>query len=207
LDDEALTCLAGVFPAFRARPRGEHAEHRYRTHRAVSRLLETLATPKPLVLALDDLHWADAGTIELLGALLRRPPGAPVLVALAFRPRQLPERLLAALERGASVRLEVGPLGSEEARELVGEDLDEALYEESAGNPFYLEQLARTPRRPVAGQVAIAGVEVPRGVAIALAEELTLLSTEGRRLLEGAAVAGDPFEPELAAARDGDRRG
>ena len=39
---------------------------------------------KPLVLILDDLHWADSGSIELLGALLRRPPSAPVLLAMAL---------------------------------------------------------------------------------------------------------------------------
>ena len=47
------------------------------------------------------------------------------------------------------------------------------------------------------------GVEVPRAVAAALAEELALLSDGGRRVLEGAAVAGDPFEPELVAAAAG----
>ena len=49
-------------------------------------LLEALADPKPLVLILDDLHWADSGSLELLGALLRRPPAAPVLLALADPP-------------------------------------------------------------------------------------------------------------------------
>ena len=74
-------------------------QERYRLHRAVRALLEELAAPKPLVLMLDDLHWADSGSLELLGSLLRRPPAAPVLLALAVRPRQVPERLAAALER------------------------------------------------------------------------------------------------------------
>src|SRR5215468_10341513 len=58
-----------------------------------------LAADRPLVLVLDDFHWADSASGELLGALLRRPPAAPVLLALAVRPRQMPERLAAALER------------------------------------------------------------------------------------------------------------
>jgi hypothetical protein len=72
------------------------------------------ATPadKPLVLVLDDLHWADPASVELLGALLRRPPAAAVLIAVAVRPRQAPERLSAALNRarhdGSLVRVEVG---------------------------------------------------------------------------------------------------
>ena len=44
-------------------------------------------------------HWADPASVELLGALLRRPPGAAVLIAVALRPRQTPDRLAAALER------------------------------------------------------------------------------------------------------------
>ena len=57
-----------------------------------------------VVLLLDDVHWADAGSIELLDALLRRPPAAAGLIALAVRPRQLPERLAAALERAHRAR-------------------------------------------------------------------------------------------------------
>ena len=110
---------------------------------------------RPLVLVLDDFHWADSASVELLGALLRRPPAAAVLIAVALRPRQTPERLAAALERAhraaALTRIELGALTPDEARELLGERVDAAgaavLYEESGGNPFYLEQLARSLER------------------------------------------------------------
>ena len=62
-------------------------------------LLEQLAATQPLVLVLDDFHWADSASVDLLGALLRRPPAARVLLVLGARPRQLPERLASALER------------------------------------------------------------------------------------------------------------
>ena len=210
LDDDVLGDLAQVFPAIPGNGRAAPGD-RYRTHRAVARLLEALATPKPLVLLLDDLHWADAGSCDLLGSLLRRPPGR-VLIALTLRPRQLPERLAAALERanraGTLQRLALERLNRDEARELLGADVDaDALYEQSGGNPFYLEQLARSPHAgepDVPGAaVSLAGVEVPRAVAAALAEELAMLSDGARRVLDGAAVAGDPFEPELAAAAAG----
>jgi predicted ATPase len=100
LDEDVRGQLAHVFPSLP--PGGDGADlqdERYRTHRAVRQLLETLATTKPLVLLLDDLHWADSGSIELLGFLLRRPPAAAVLMALAVRPRQAPERLCGPLER------------------------------------------------------------------------------------------------------------
>ena len=134
---------------------------RYRSHRAVRALLELLAGTQPLVLMLDDLHWCDPASIELLGALLHRPPVAPVLVALAARPLQTDERLSAAIERAhrsaTLVRLELVALTSGEAGRLLGGAVggDEAavLYRESGGNPFYLEQLART-RKPGAARAA-----------------------------------------------------
>ena len=178
-------------------------------------LLEHLGRTRPLILVLDDVHWADPASVELLAALLRRPPAAAVLMALALRPRQVPERLAAALARAdrAAVltRVELAALTPLEARELLGEAVDLAhasvLYEESGGNPFYLEQLARlrdrSDARSSVSAVRMGGIEVPPVVAASLAEELALLSPERRRILEGAAVAGDPFEPELAAAAAG----
>jgi hypothetical protein len=148
----------------------------------------------------------------LLGALLRRPPGTAVLIALAVRPRQTPEYLSAPLERahreGVLTRIELGALTPAEARAFLGELVDPAeaaaLYEESGGNPFYLQQLARALElthgaASAAAEVSLA-IGVPSAVAAALTEELALLSEPARLALEGAAVAGDPFEPELAAA-------
>ena len=181
--------LARVLPSLSelARP-AELAlqDERYRAHRAVRDLLERLAATKPLVLVLDDVHWADSASVELLGALLRRPPAAAVLLALGARPRQLPDRLARALERaarsGALTRLELAELERDDALRLLGEEVDrelaEGLFAESGGNPFYLQQLARTPRTErSADPASLAGVDVPPAVAAALTEELELLST------------------------------
>jgi DNA-binding CsgD family transcriptional regulator/tetratricopeptide (TPR) repeat protein len=219
LDADVRAELGHVFPSLTtlaAGPQTALQHERYRSHRAVRALLEQLASAQPLVLTLDDLHWADPASVELLGALLRRPPSAPVLLALATRPLHVPERLAAALERASRAdeitRIELGALSVEEARELLGRagapaDSD-VLYRESGGNPFYLEQLARSLERASSVAVArdetsLAGIGVPAAVAAALAEELALLSESERIVLEGAAVAGDPFEPELAAAAAG----
>jgi ATP/maltotriose-dependent transcriptional regulator MalT len=212
LDGAVQAELAHVFPSLSALAGGHQVSlqhERYRSHRAVRTLLEHLARPLPLVLVLDDFHWADSASVELLGALLRRPPAA-VLTAVARRPRQTPERLAITLERAhrsaAMTRIDLGALTLDEARQLLGERFDAAraglLYQESGGNPFYLEQLARSPApqsTSVPG-ISLTGLDVPEAVAASLAEELTLLSSAGRLVLDGAAVAGDPFEPELAAA-------
>ncbi len=215
LDDDVRTELAHVFPALSKLASGRAAalqHERYRSHRAIRELLEQLATRKPLVLVLDDFHWADSASAELLGALLRRPPAEAVLIALAVRPRQMPGRLAAALERAQRAatltRIELAPLSRAETRDFLGQSVDgteaTAFYEQSGGNPFYLEQLARSLERTGADATAAAemsaAIGVPSAVAAALTEELALLSDAARLVLEGAAVAGDPFEPELAAA-------
>jgi len=102
LDDDVSRELAAIFPALPRDPdsavsRGEGAE-RYRLHYAVRSVLERLARRQPLVLALDDVHWADAASVELLSHLLRRFRG-PGLLAFAYR--NAPSRLLAALEGAA----------------------------------------------------------------------------------------------------------
>jgi DNA-binding NarL/FixJ family response regulator len=209
LDPATRSELGQLLPALAdSGPAPETALHeRYRTHRAARMLLEHLAVPKPLVLLLDDFHWADPASTDLLSALLRRPPAAGVLIALAARPTQLPTRLATALERahraGVLARVELPPLTREETRELVGAHA-ELLFDETGGNPFYLEQLARAPAERLSGaadgEVSLAGLEVPPMVAAALTEELSLLAEHARRVLDGASVAGDPFEVDLAAA-------
>ena len=212
LDDQVRAELAHVFPSMWALAEDHEVapqHERYRSHRAVRDLLERLAGPRPLVLVLDDAQWADSASIELLGALLRRPPASPVLTALGLRPHPTPERLSAAITRahreGVLTGIELGPLSLVDAGALLGRAVDapttSSLYETSGGNPFYLQQLARTlDLTTTTDTVELSqAIEVPSAVAAALAEELASLSGPARLVLEGAAVAGDPFEPELAA--------
>jgi DNA-binding NarL/FixJ family response regulator len=219
LDDEVRGELGQIFPSLSTFVTGGRSTlqvERYRMHRAVRELLERLAATKPLVLVLDDFHWADYASAELVGALLRRPPAARVLMVLAARARQLPTPVAAALDRahrdGVLDRIELGPLTRGEALELIGQATEDpvaaALYKDSGGNPFYLEQLTRSRDQPVPGSpgpedVSFAGVRVPPMVAAALTEELAVLSDGARLVLEGASVAGDPFEPDLAASAAG----
>ena len=146
--------------------------------------------------------WADSASVELLGALLRRPPAEAVLMALARRPGTTPDYLSPALERAhrlaALTRIELCALTPVEARVPgggVGVADATVLYEESGGNPLYLEQLARARDRAAAAmpaaEIALSGIGVPSAVAASLSEGLALLSDGGRRVLEGAAVAGD----------------
>src|SRR5262245_29175502 len=133
LDDDVQAELAHVLPSLSPLADGRKValqHERYRSHRAMRALVELLAEEAPLVLVLDDFHWADSASVELLGALLRRPPSAAVLTAVALRPRSPSERLTAALvsaqRAGALNRIDLGTLSAREARELLGQTVAEA---------------------------------------------------------------------------------
>jgi DNA-binding NarL/FixJ family response regulator len=209
--DEGLVGELGeVLPSLRSpggHSLGSVPDERYRVHRAVRRLLDRLSRVQPLVVVLDDLHWSDAASVELLAALLRRPPEAAILIALAFRPAQAPPRLEACLAAPMVQMIALQPLSQADSAALLrGLDPDAAadIYRHGGGNPFYLEQLARMihGRNSTAGprdDPPIAASGVPGAVAASLAEEIASLPVQTRAMLQSAAVAGDPFEPELAA--------
>jgi ATP/maltotriose-dependent transcriptional regulator MalT len=211
LDADAVQELASIFPSLPT-PDGGSASggrgaERYRLHYAIRSLLERLTKRQPVVLAFDDVHWADAASAEMLTHLLRRFSG-PLVMAVAYRPSA--ERRLAALaataQPGSSTRFELGALTAAQARHLIGPDVDDTartvLYRESGGNPFYLEQLARSRAVEPTGIVVAdrSPQSVPHAVIAAIHAELLAVSADARLTLEAGAVVGDSFEPELVAA-------
>src|SRR6266536_2201578 len=207
---DRLGALAVVFPSLGALDEAVEypvsALERFRVYQAVRELIERLAARSPLVLILDDLQWADGASLELIAYLLRRPPQAEVMVAMALRTGQADPsvvKAIADIQRSRVVQMiELGPLTEESVRQLLREvgDLDvERLHRESGGNPFFALQLARTAPTD-ADAVAAGGLGVPPAVARAIAAELNELSSAARVLAEAAAVLGDPFDLDLAAA-------
>src|SRR5207342_2483449 len=108
---------------------------------------------------LDDVHWADPATLELLEHLLRRPPQRPHLLVVALRPGHVAERLLAVCPAAA---LDLGPLARAAADPLLADlenpDERERVFTQSGGNPLLLAELAR----------AGPGASVPGGVVAAV---------------------------------------
>ncbi|MFD9479536.1 AAA family ATPase [Streptomyces nojiriensis] len=210
LGQQQLALLATVFPAIPATGSADLVDaERYRLHRAVRALLELVAEPSGLVLVFDDLHWADEGSVELLDHLLRHPPQARLVLALAGRPRQTSLRLWHALSRAASdggaQLLELTPLGRADAGRVMPEGLGrsrrEELYRASGGNPFYLEALVRAGERGVAvGDTALhPDGAIPVAVHAVLAAELAALTPHERVVAHAAAVVGDDFEADSLA--------
>lgn len=173
-------------------------------------LLDQLARPRGLVVVLDDLHWADTGTVTLIGELLRHPPTAPLLLALAYRPRQVSVRLASMLAAGAAAdtveRMVLAPLSLDDAHAFLGPDTDPtavpAKHAASGGNPRYLAAVAEadtwqlTPG--IDGMLGL--VTPPTAVRDAIDAELVRLSDNARVVAWAAAVAADTVDGGLLAA-------
>jgi DNA-binding SARP family transcriptional activator len=180
---------------------------RMRLHEALAAALEQAAAGRPLALVLDDLHWADAGTLEFLRRLAVRGAAMPTLVIATSRPGELSAgaplaRALIEIARDAPVtRVTLGGLTLDETAALVtgragGGDADvEGLVRRTGGNPFFLEALVD------AGLTE--GGDLPAGVAELVAARIEWLGPEVRDLLEAAAITGREFDLELAAATAG----
>jgi DNA-binding CsgD family transcriptional regulator len=206
--------LATVLPAFEARGEaGAPAHERHRAYAAVRRLLSAIADERPLLLILDDVHWADPASAELLAYLCARPPRGPVALALGLRPAQVPslldQALASAVREDEALRLDVRPLAPEASQQLLGDaipaDVAATLHRESGGTPFFLLALARAYEQGErdAAVPAEDAVSVPPAVRAALAGELTALSPPALTLLRGAAVAGDPCDLRVAVRAAG----
>jgi ATP/maltotriose-dependent transcriptional regulator MalT len=213
LGTETLAELGGVFPALRSLDPGSDepttSAERHRAYHAARELMERLAVKQPLVLVLDDIHWADGASLELASHLFRRPPRARVVLAVALRRGQVDHATQAVMDstlRGSeSVHsIALGPLVPADAQVLTGladQAEAECVYRRSGGNPFYMLELTRgrSDRESSADDEG----DVPSAVVAAIVRELDGLSGPARRLAEAGAVAGDPFELDLALGAAG----
>ena len=210
LDPEARDVLAATVPAFADPAAPASPVAAYRVSRAARTLLSALSRTGPVVLALDDVHWADEESLALLAYLLRHPPSGPVLLAFTHRLPGLPVSVEAALGQASVESVQLQPLRFDEARLLLPSELEERearrLWYDSGGNPLYLRELARNHERDGdvdQAQTAMLPAGVPTVVATSVGHELAALDEDdaggwARDLLQAAAVLGDGFELQVA---------
>jgi hypothetical protein len=168
---------------------------------AVRRLLEALARERPLVVVLEDLHWAEPTLLDLVEHVSRWSRDAPILLLGLARPELIEER---PRWEGTLVRLD--PLSPAEASQLL-EALDDKrllsprvrarVADTAQGNPLYAEQLVAMIAETGADEAAAA---LPPTIQALLAARLDHLDPAGRDVLERAAVVGKEFWPGAVAA-------
>ena len=171
-------------------------------------VLGRIAAQRPLVLVIEDLHWADRSTLDLVAFLMRTPPAGPVLLAVTYRTDELhrghPLRpLLAELERVRAIeRIELAPFDrAQVAAQLEGilgepaeRDVADRVFERSEGNAFLVEEMLGIVR-------AGADIELlPPSLRDVLLARTETLPDSVRRTLRLAAVAGRRVPDRLLAA-------
>lgn len=190
--------IGAVLPAVGEPPSAPGTVLRHHAHLATQALLERLTADRALLLLLDDVHWADGGTVELIDHLLRHGLSGRLLLAVGFRPRQVSGRLAGVLSRAVAevcVRyIRLGPLSVKQSAELLGcppaDPVANRLHEAADGNPLYLRTLARTG---VAGLSS--DMPLPADVDAALRTEVERLPAVARAVIEAASVLGTVFDP------------
>lgn len=192
--------VPGGLPGFdRAAEPQDSSADRYRTFRTVRGLLESAGSSAGLLVVLDDVHWADEGSLELLEHLLRHPPRGTVVLALAHRPRQsglhLHTVLNEALRAGRARRVQPPRLSAEEAAALLPDDISRAqsslLLDESDHNPGLLKAFAAM-RLPL-GSKWTSTANLPVDLLAEVLRDFHALSPTGQRVARAAAILDEPL--------------
>jgi class 3 adenylate cyclase/tetratricopeptide (TPR) repeat protein len=188
---------------------------RFHLYDAVTRLLLHLAEESPMVLILEDLHWADAASLQLLTFLAPRLMEASILLVGTYRPVELtPEHPLAIalgslVRKTQVVRVEVGGLLAADVDSFIAGTtgspapaaLVRAVHKRTEGNPFFIIELLRLleSRQDALSPEGVWASEVPAAVQDVVRQRISRLPEEAAQLLTVAAVVGEEFSLELVA--------
>ena len=215
--------LASELPDGRELAPDDPETRRYLMFEAVSSLLDVACERSPVLLVLDDLHWADRSTLQLLRHIVRGQTEAALLILGSYRDLEVaPDHplaeLLADLRRDKlfeRVSLEgldrngVEALIAAHAGQAASSVLAQTVHSETEGNPFFIEEVVRhlietglmfEHEGRARAAVTPAQIGVPEGVKEVLARRLARLSESCRTVLSQAAVLGREFSFELLPA-------
>ncbi len=204
-DHDILSALIAEFGPAEATT-DDPDRHRLLLLDAAVRWLEALAVDRHVVVVLDDLHWADSSTFDLLDHVIAAPVAARLLIIGAYRHDELGEQALARLAglgaRSDQIHLE--GLTVEGVEELVAGISDPQtartraaeLHRRTGGHPLFVSELARLPE-------LLEGGALPTVVTGAVARRARTLPEQSRQLLDVASVLGNRLLPDvLGAAMD-----
>ncbi len=203
-------------------------KERQRLFSAIGRSLTTLAHARPLLIVLEDLHWAGSATMALIESLARLITQHPILILITYREEEAPrthplrDLRLRLLRDQLVPHLTLSRLTVPAVTELVAQlsglgpqagDVAGRLFAESEGNPFFLTELIRDWTESgliqqdrghwQLGSLAQAEVAPPRGVQTIIAARFKRLTASAQGLAEIAAVIGPAFDVELVREAGG----
>ena len=211
--DDCCRNSDSIVPGLSDLPPVENISAKGRFFDAIGQVLAALTAGEgPTVVAIDNIHWADNATLELVSYLSRRLPGQAFCLVLAWRTEDFVEQGLLrtirheAIRSGLCTDIVLERLTPSHVRAIVAEaaiapavDIDRLstrLQEESAGIPLFLmEYVQLLRRRP--DLIRQTKWELPSGIRDLLQSRLDLVSDTGKQLLAAAAVIGRSFDYEM----------
>jgi class 3 adenylate cyclase/tetratricopeptide (TPR) repeat protein len=200
-----LLHLLGVPAGTERLPALAPQELKTRIYTTVWQLCVHASRRQPLVIAIEDLHWIDTTSEELLTSLVEHIAGVPILLMATYRPGYRPPWL----EKSYATQVSLQPLTLRDSRRLLQEvfttttvpdTLVQQLIEQADGNPFFLEELAWTVIEHGTSNLSLV---VPNTIQAVLTARIDRLSPAEKHLLQVAAVIGKdiPF-PLLQAVAE-----
>jgi class 3 adenylate cyclase/tetratricopeptide (TPR) repeat protein len=171
---------------------------------AWSRFLEALAARNPLILVVEDLHWADEAMLDFLEHLTDWAVSSPILVVTTARPELYSVRSTWGGGKRNAAAVSLSPLDSEHAAVLLGALLEttvldasvqQAILERSEGNPLYVTEFVRLAddQGLLQDAAGIGDLPSPGSVQAIVAARLDLVEPEEKSVLQAAAVVGKVF--------------
>ena len=205
---EILPELTTRFDGLEKPPVLDQDEDRFRLYFSFTNFLKNISYRQPLVLVLDDLHWADEPSVQLLEFLAREIATSPLIVVGTYRDVEITGKHPLAQALGSLVReenfhrvqltglsrQEVGEFVDGRAGTAVADSVVDTLYQRTAGNPLFVSEVVNSvsPEDLVRNQDWVASI--PEAVREAISRRLSRLSERCNQLLRTASVIGRDFE-------------
>lgn len=208
---QALPELRAEEPDLAEPPAMDAEREQLRLFDAIGSTLAELARTRPLLVVLEDVHWAGRATLELLRSLARRAATCEMLILMTFRDEEAPpEHPLRLLQRDLAderlaLRIPLARLGRDDVGQIVdrlpsdeAKELDaDRLFERSEGNALFLTEAI------LESLEVGAGATPGGGVARIIRSRLERLSAEALRIAQTAAVCGNAFDADVACSASG----
>ena len=207
------------FPDLAIPPAHDTAHEQQHLFESLAVYLSMLCDQAPVLLVMEDLQWADSGTLYLLRYLVGQMRERPIMFLLTYRALEAPdasalqEVLLDFQRQQLAHEITLMRLKREQTQAMLeaflsedlSPDLVDEIYEVTEGNPFFIEEFCKglvakgrliykDDRWQVSGKKAL---EVPMNVRVAIQGRIRTMTPETQRVLEAAAVRGPLFEYEL----------
>lgn len=224
---DILSVLPDLAPLYEIAPNPELEPEalRHRLFENVLQFFQIYSDGKPLLIVVDDAHWADGGSLSLLRHIARRQRKSAQMIVATYREIELDELLpfneaLVELNRqrlAIRVKLnrftvdDTGDLLEAMFEEKISREFVEAIYRETEGNPFFIEEVSKSLIDT--GNIyiedgrwqrkAIGEIDIPQSVRVAIQARVSKLDEQVREIMTLASVIGREFGFDLLLASSG----